>query len=80
MVRCGDSPLKLDPRESDGLFEMAVDIKKDEGVAEFYLKSIFFNGLPKTKGGGSSMPWHMELLHREYSKIFMESALRNVYA
>ncbi|GAM39351.1 hypothetical protein TCE0_034f10831 [Talaromyces pinophilus] len=80
VVRCGDSPLKRDVRESDGLFEMSVDVKKDEGVAEFHLKSVFFNGLSGTKAEGSIMPWHIELLHREYSKIWMESALRNVYA
>lgn len=80
MVRCGDSPLNRGLRETDGLFEMSVDVKKDEGVAEFQLKSIFFNGLSGTKVEGSVMPWYIELLHREYSKILMESALRNVYA
>lgn len=79
VVRCGDSPLKRDVRESDGLFEMSVDIKKEEGVAIFYLKSVFYNGLSGKKEG-AVMPYHMELLHREYAKIWMESALRNVYA
>ncbi|EED19852.1 conserved hypothetical protein [Talaromyces stipitatus ATCC 10500] len=79
VVRCGDSPLKREVRESDGLFEMSVDIKKDEGVAVFHLKSVFFNGLTGKKEG-PVMPYYMELLHREYDKIWMESALRNVYA
>ncbi|OKL60713.1 hypothetical protein UA08_03985 [Talaromyces atroroseus] len=79
VVRCGDSPLKRDVRESDGLFEMSVDVKKEEGVAVFHLKSIFYNGLSGTKEG-TVMPYHIELLHREYAKIWMESALRNVYA
>lgn len=71
--------MKRDIRESDGLFEMSVDVKKDEGVAVFYLKSIFFNGVSGSKEG-PLMPYHIELLHREYAKIWMESALRNVYA
>lgn len=78
VVRCGDSPLKRDVRESDGLFEMSVDVKQDEGVAVFYLKSVFFNGLTGKKEG-PVMPFHMEWLHREYAKLWMESALRNVY-
>lgn len=42
IVRCGDSPRNKDVRESDGLFEMQAEIKKDEGVAEFGLKSVFY--------------------------------------
>lgn len=67
-------------RESDGLFEMSVDIKKDEGNAVFYLKSVFYNGISGPKEGEPVMPYHIELLHREYAKLWMESALRNVYA
>jgi hypothetical protein len=42
IVRCGDSPRNQDVRGSDGLFEMQAEIKKDEGVAEFGLKSVFY--------------------------------------
>ena len=45
IVRCGDSPRIQEVRASDGLFEMSAEVKKDEGVAEFGLKSIFYNGL-----------------------------------
>jgi hypothetical protein len=78
VVRCGDSPLKRDVRESDGLFEMSVDVKPEEGVAVFYLKSVFFNGLTGQKEG-TIMPFHIEWLHRQYAKLWMESALQNVY-
>lgn len=47
LVRCGDSPLKTDVRESDGLFEVSARVNKDEGAAEFGLKSVFFQGLGK---------------------------------
>ena len=40
IVRCGDSPRKMEVRDSDGLFEILADIKQDEGVAEFGLKSV----------------------------------------
>lgn len=76
VVRCGDSPLKRDVRDSDGLFEMGVVVKRDEGVAEFRLKSVFYKGLGKADG--KPMPEHIEFLHRLYTKLWMETAVRNV--
>ncbi|KAI5287239.1 hypothetical protein KEM54_006129 [Ascosphaera aggregata] len=73
IVRCGDSPLKRDVRASDGLFEMSAVVKKDEGVAEFGLKSIFFTGTGDMKGRGPMGPF-MEFLHRQYDRILIESA------
>lgn len=75
VVRCGDSPRNRDVRESDGLFEMSAVIKRDEGVAEFGLKSIFYQGLGKS---GAPMPAHITWLHQQYSKLWMESAIRKV--
>lgn len=72
-VRCGDSPLKADVRPSDGLFEMSARVNKAEGVVEFGLKSIFYNGVD----GTGKMPVWMEFLHREYAKLWMETAVRN---
>ncbi|RLM01925.1 hypothetical protein CFD26_108227 [Aspergillus turcosus] len=76
VVRCGGSPRVQDVRPSDGLFEMSVQVKPDEGVAEFGLKSVFFQGLGKAEG--QPMPPHIEWLHRQYSKLWMETAIRNV--
>lgn len=80
MVRCGDSPRTRDARESDGLFEMTAEIKRDEGVAEFGLKSVFYNGLNGYKSGSKDgpMPSHVQWLHQQYTKVWMESAVRNV--
>ncbi|KAF2773313.1 hypothetical protein EJ03DRAFT_341103 [Teratosphaeria nubilosa] len=79
IVRCGDSPRKLDVRESDGLFEMLAEVKQEEGVAEFGLKSVFYNGLAQPDKEGSSQgpmsPW-IQWLHTQYDKILMETALR----
>ena len=79
IVRCGDSPRKLEVRESDGLFEMTAEVKEKEGVAEFGLKSVFYNGLaqqPDKEGAPGPMgPW-MQWLHGQYDKLWMETALR----
>ncbi|PPJ55799.1 hypothetical protein CBER1_01641 [Cercospora berteroae] len=82
IVRCGDSPRLTDVRESDGLFEMSAEIKKDEGIAEFGLKSIFYNGLAQpdqtaNPGQGPMSNW-IQWLHQQYDKVLMETALNNV--
>jgi hypothetical protein len=76
IVRCGDSPLKKGVRDSDGLFEMSVRVKQDEGVAEFRLKSVFFKGL----GTASEPPMSrsMEFAHRLYTKFWMETSVRRL--
>ncbi|QIW96902.1 hypothetical protein AMS68_002420 [Peltaster fructicola] len=78
IVRCGDSPRVKDTRDSDGLFEMTVSIDRKKHVAEFGLKSVFFNSLSGYKSVDPPMPWHIQWLHQWYDKILMESAIRNV--
>ena len=78
IVRCGDSPGKVDVRESDGLFEMMVDVNNDEGVAVFVLKSVFFNGLNGHKGTATPMSHTIQRLHGLYAKLLIETAIRNV--
>lgn len=76
VVRCGDSPLKTGVRDSDGLFEMGVTVNKEEGVAEFRLKSVFYKGV----GTATAPPMdsYMEFAHRLYTKLWMETAVQNV--
>ena len=38
-------------RASDGLFEIIADVKADDEVVEFGLKSVFYNGLGPQPGG-----------------------------
>jgi hypothetical protein len=76
VVRCGDSPLKTGVRNSDGLFEMGVKINREEGVAEFSLKSVFYKGLGTA--ASKPMPDHVEFAHRLYTKLWMETAVQNV--
>jgi hypothetical protein len=76
LVRCGDSPLKRDVRPSDGLFEIAAEVNVDKGYAEFRLKSIFYQGLGKAEK--KPIDGFGEWLHRQYTKLWMESAVRNV--
>lgn len=82
IVRCGDSPRKRDPRESDGFFEVTAEIKEDEGVAEFGMKSIFFNALAQPDKDGKPpappMPTTIQWLHQQYDKVLMETALPTV--
>ncbi|KAF2716577.1 hypothetical protein K431DRAFT_257223 [Polychaeton citri CBS 116435] len=80
IVRCGDSPRKIAPRESDGLFEMLAEVNKEEGQVEFGLKSVFYNSLSghENPGAGGPMPAHIQWLHGLYDKVLMESAIRNV--
>ncbi len=75
VVRCGDSPLKTGLRDSDGLFEMGVKVNKEEDVAEFRLRSVFYKGMGTE---AAPMPSHIAFLHRLYTKLLMESAIRNV--
>lgn len=75
-VRCGDSPLKTGVRASDGLFEIGVEVRENEGVAVFKLKSVFFKGLGKADA--PPMPAHVEFAHRLYTKLWMETAIHNV--
>ncbi len=75
VVRCGDSPLERDVRPSDGLFEMSVNVNQQEGVAEFALKSVFYQGLGKAEK--EPMPLWMVWAHMQYTKLWMETAVRN---
>ncbi|KAJ5613375.1 hypothetical protein N7510_006569 [Penicillium lagena] len=72
-VRCGDSPRIREVRDSDGLFEIGAVIKQDQGVAEFSLKSCFYQGLGKAEAApmGPYVAW----LHRQYTKLLLEAAV-----
>ena len=76
VVRCGGSPKIRGIRDTDGLFEMGVQIDKEKGEAEFRLKSVFFQGLGKAKS--KPMPEWIEFAHRQYTKLWMETAIWNV--
>lgn len=80
IVRCGDSPRVQEPRASDGLFEMTAVIHKDKGVAEFGLKSVFFNSTPENKSVTPPMSSTIQWLHQLYDKVLMETAIRHVTA
>ncbi|KAB8074895.1 hypothetical protein BDV29DRAFT_156154 [Aspergillus leporis] len=76
VVRCGDTPRKQGVRPSDGLFEMSAVVKPDEGIAEFGLKSCFFQG--EGKAESQPMPALIVWLHKQYTKLLAETAIRNV--
>ncbi|PSK55664.1 hypothetical protein B9Z65_4542 [Elsinoe australis] len=76
VVRCGDSPRVQQPRASDGVFEMVAIPDKANGEVEFQLKSIFFNA--ETQSQNKPVPFHIEVAHRWYTKLWMESAIRSL--
>ncbi|KAI9692821.1 MAG: hypothetical protein M1822_004815 [Bathelium mastoideum] len=78
LVRCGDSPMNKEVRASDGLFEMRAEVKQAEGVAEFQLKNCFYQGLGKSETGKPPLGPLLDWAHRLYTKLWMESAIRNV--
>lgn len=56
---------------------MEVDISPEQDTATFRLTSKFFNSTPEGAKGGS-MPAHIEFLHREYAKLWMETSVRRL--
>ncbi|KAF9269787.1 hypothetical protein L218DRAFT_983580 [Marasmius fiardii PR-910] len=76
IVRCGDTPRKRGVREVDGVFEMAVELKPEEGVVEFHMRSVMWQGLGKSDK--PPMPAPVWWLHKQYAKLWMETALWNV--
>jgi len=62
-------------RASDCLFEVGVNVYHDRGFAEFRLKSVFYQGLGKADK--VPMEGFMLWAHKQYTKLLMESAVRN---
>ncbi|ETI25566.1 hypothetical protein G647_02340 [Cladophialophora carrionii CBS 160.54] len=79
LLRCGDSPLNTPhgPRHIDGLFEMSVATDKDEGVAEFRMKSLFYHGVGKVSTS-PIRPFSFEAwAHKRYAKLLLEEAVQS---
>jgi hypothetical protein len=68
--------MKREVRPADGLFELAANVRPEQGVVEFSLKSVFYQGLGKSTS--APMPFHVEWLHQQYDKLLMETAIQNV--
>jgi hypothetical protein len=75
VVRAGDTPMKRDVRVDDGLFEISARVNDGEGVVEFGLKSVFFQGLGVMAKPPVVPP--VAWLHRCYTKVLMETAVKN---
>ncbi|KAF2205366.1 hypothetical protein GQ43DRAFT_407586 [Delitschia confertaspora ATCC 74209] len=77
VVRCGDSPLNTAQRPGDGLFSMEVTEDEEAQTATFHLKSVFVDTTPEGKNA-QPLPWHFQFLHRAYTKLLMETAVRKL--
>ncbi|KAJ5986375.1 hypothetical protein N7451_010740 [Penicillium sp. IBT 35674x] len=58
------------PRNMENLAEVTADINVDQGVAEFRLKNIFYNGLERTPK--DLFPPPIVWLHFQYCKLLVE--------
>jgi hypothetical protein len=56
---------------------MEVSTDDDRQAATFHLKSVFVDTTPEGKSS-AAMPWNMQLAHRWYTKLWMESATRKL--
>lgn len=74
VVRCGDSPRNSSPRDSDGLFAISATIDRERNEAVLGLKSCFFNSSRRIEGIQGPVPGWIEMLHRLYSRIWLETA------
>ncbi|KAK3690804.1 hypothetical protein LTR37_018978 [Vermiconidia calcicola] len=81
IIRCGDSPRIDSIRESDGLFELTAEVKQEEGVVEFGMKSAFYNGIAQPDKEGKPLEPPVQgftkWLHQHYDRVLMETAIGN---
>ncbi|KIY02053.1 uncharacterized protein Z520_02191 [Fonsecaea multimorphosa CBS 102226] len=82
LLRCGDSPLNTPhgPRDVDGLFEMSIATYKDEGVAEFRMKSLFYHGVGKVSVSPIRQFSLEGWAHKRYVKLLLEEAVQGCCA
>ncbi|EAQ83180.1 hypothetical protein CHGG_09584 [Chaetomium globosum CBS 148.51] len=73
VVRCGDSPRNPNPRDSDGLFSIGAAVDRERGEAVLKLTSCLFISNNKVEGIQGPMPGWMEMLHRWYARLWMET-------
>lgn len=74
VVRCGDSPRNMGPRDSDGLLVLSAVVDKERKEVVVGLKSVFFGSKTKVEGIQGPMPFWLEMAHRWYSRLLTETA------
>ncbi|GFF60216.1 hypothetical protein IFM51744_10223 [Aspergillus udagawae] len=66
------------PRDMENLAEITTDIDMDQGVAEFRLKNIFYNGVERTSK--DLFPPPIVWLHFQYCKLLVEAGVSHCKA
>ncbi|KAF4233505.1 hypothetical protein CNMCM6805_009162 [Aspergillus fumigatiaffinis] len=66
------------PRDMENLAEITTDIYRDEGMAEFRLKNIFYNGKERTSK--DLFPPPIVWLHFQYCKLLVEAGVSHCKA
>ncbi|KAE8152542.1 hypothetical protein BDV25DRAFT_127874 [Aspergillus avenaceus] len=76
LIRGGDRTSNQGLRPLDGLIEVTVHIEKEQDVAEFGFKSLFFQGVGTTDQ--LPMPGPAIWLHEQYAKALLRSGVQHV--
>jgi len=76
IVRGGDTEIKNGLKAVDAFLELSSAIKKEEGVVELGLRSIFFNGTDAT--GTPALPGFAVWLHLQYAKLLLVTGAAHV--
>ncbi|KAJ5723823.1 hypothetical protein N7488_001858 [Penicillium malachiteum] len=76
VVRGGDTEIRDGLKNLDAFLELSSAIKKEEGVVEFGLRSVFFTGTDAT--GTPALPGFAVWLHLQYAKLLLVTGTANV--
>lgn len=76
LIRGGDKTSNRGLRPLDGLIEVTVHIDREQDVAKFGFKSLFFQGAGTTNQ--LPMPGLVVWLHEQYAKALLRSGVQHV--
>lgn len=76
LIRGGDKTSHRGLRPLDGLIELTARIDRENNVAEFGFKSLFFQGTEATRN--FPMPGPIVWLHEQYAKALLASGVQYV--
>jgi len=77
LFRAGESPTTTteEPRTKDSLLEVAIEPDLKRGVVEFSIKTLMYQGVPKSESERPPMEGAVQWLHKRYTEALMETAI-----
>lgn len=78
LFRAGESPALAteEPRGNESLFEVTATPNLEKGVVEFGIKSLMFQGSPKSESTKQPLKGLPQWLHKRYTEVLMEAAVQ----